>query len=308
MDERSDFVQNEDIYAADSDLDSLKLEWDSLCNGRVWIGMIGFSLLFMPLFAKTYRLSIVFKTLLQKKSVQDIKLFAVVFVSVLIDIVLLTVINIIQPLKRVYLNGELDQIDELRKIQYIFGQCRIESDVDNYLHPALYIFLYVFKAFELICVLYVAFDVSRINDVTNMLTQFDETGIQLLSISLSVIVLCITVPILLFGPTQNPSFYASIITIAIFLIGNIVVLLNLCPRICAVIRKKEQDYMLSPMEKLEKRIKSKLKFSWDHENGSVSAISMPVQKPLKSPSGRTRVQNTPTTDSVDELPATIKTE
>ena len=57
------------------------------------------------------------------------------FISVLIDIMLLTVITSVGPLEREYFYGELYPIDE---------------------------FLHAFKLLRLICVLYVAFDVKGI--------------------------------------------------------------------------------------------------------------------------------------------------
>ena len=74
----------------------------------------------------------------------------------------------------------------------------------------LIIWRFRLKSLELLCVsaLYIAFDALTINDITNMLTRFDETRIQLFSISLSVIVLRITIHIVLFGPIENPNFHA----------------------------------------------------------------------------------------------------
>ena len=92
-----------------------------------------------------------------------------------------------------------------------------------------------------------------------MLTRFDETGIQLLSIFLTVIILCIAIPIFAFGPTENSDFYVLVICLTIFLVGNVVILLNLCPRICTVIRNKQDEYMKSPSDKLADKIQSHLK-------------------------------------------------
>ena len=151
---------------------------DVLCNIRLWMVMIAFSLLFMPLFAKTYRLSLVFKAMLTKTVVKDTMLFVMVLVCVLVDILLLTIFTSIKPLQRVYLEGDIETIDELRAIQHIHGVCDFSEDIDHF-NWSFYAFLLFFKLCELVWGLWVALDVSRIKDITNMLGKFDETGIWL---------------------------------------------------------------------------------------------------------------------------------
>ena len=313
MDEGFDFLPDVSCSGEDScdENDGFmdnKKTWTIMCESRASTGMIAFTLIFMPLFAKTYRLSVVFKSILQKKKFQDFKLFCLVFIAILVDIILLTVLSIIQPLRRNYYNGDQYQRDEIRIIQYIYGICESENAINDYLHPSLYVLLFAFKGIELICVLYVAFDVSRINDITNMLTRFNETGIQLLSILLTVIILCIAIPIFAFGPTEDPDFSVLLITITIFLIGNIVILLNLCPRICAVVRNKQDDYTKSQASKLEDRIVVQLNRYSSHDtddyastgqSGRVSSLRARIRTSSKLTVSRDKSPVAPLTPSFD---------
>ena len=79
-------------------------------------------------------------------------------------------------------------------------------------------------------------DVMRIEDVTDLMTTFDETGIQIISIIFTFCVLCILTPIFIFGPTGEPDFFYMLISITIILVANVVLFLNLLPRTIAVIK------------------------------------------------------------------------
>eukprot|EP01084_Bolivina_argentea_P278943 476775_1 len=96
---------------------------DILCNLRVWLVTISYTLLFMPLFAKTYRLSQIFNTILIDRNFSDRKLFMLIGSCVLIDIILLTILTAIHPLKRFQLKANVEIIDDIQQIQYIYGSC-----------------------------------------------------------------------------------------------------------------------------------------------------------------------------------------
>eukprot|EP01084_Bolivina_argentea_P317240 550023_1 len=231
-----------------------------LCNIKLWVLIISYTVLFIPLFGKTYRLSLLFNAILTARVVKDKKIFIGVLICVLIDITMLTIFTIIKPATRVYIDYETISIDELQQLQLKHGRCTFNAHNEIFINDwSIYGFLLFFKLCELIWGLYVALDVSRIKDITNMLTRFDETGIQLLSIFFIVIILCVGMPMYGFGPTEQPDFYYLIIGILILLIGNIVIIFNLFPRIFAVLIKNEAKYALSPVRRIEAKLKRQLK-------------------------------------------------
>merc|ERR1712113_1159047 len=92
--------------------------------------------------------------------------------------------------------------------------------------------------------IYSAMNVSRIREMTHLLTKFDETGIQLISIYFTVTIIIIS-QIILFLIHDFKIQYV-VIAISLLLIGNTVLFLNLTPRIFAVITKKEEKYEKTP--------------------------------------------------------------
>ena len=180
----------------------------------------------------------------------------VVFACVIVDITLLLLWTLLHPLVRVYYDFNLDIIDEIRETQYVYGYCESEES-----HISIYVVLTFWKLIELIFGFYVGIDVSRIKDVTNILTQLNETSIQLLSILITFIIACITIPIFLFGPTDDPNILYLIIAISVLFIGNIVICLNLCPRTIAVLFRNDQDgkYGMSPAQRMEKQWRKELR-------------------------------------------------
>ncbi|XP_013776602.1 gamma-aminobutyric acid type B receptor subunit 2-like isoform X2 [Limulus polyphemus] len=72
-----------------------------ICAARAWVLMNGFSLAFGSMFSKTWRVHAIFTNIkLNKKVIQDYKLFMVVGVLVLIDIAILTTWQVIDPFYR----------------------------------------------------------------------------------------------------------------------------------------------------------------------------------------------------------------
>ena len=64
---------------------------DKLCNAREWLVAISFTLVFMPLFAKTYRISAIFNNILKLRQtdIKDYHLIMGVLACVFIDIIFL---------------------------------------------------------------------------------------------------------------------------------------------------------------------------------------------------------------------------
>ena len=246
------------------------------CNVRLWWFTISFTLLFMPLFMKTYRISLLFTAMLTKRVLEDKKLFLAIMCCLFIDlIILMTVTLSIRPLQRMYVDGDLEEIDEIRFTQYKYGTCSLGENIfESFVFYGCLIF---WKVCQLGFGLHVTTNVSRIKDITrtNMLQRFDETGIQIVSIIFTFIIICMSIPIFVFGPTEEPNFFYLLISIGIVLVGNVVLMLNLLPRTIAVIQSNEEVYGLSQVQRIEAKIKRKLT-DYDTVQSNIELHSTPT--------------------------------
>ncbi|XP_077988172.1 gamma-aminobutyric acid type B receptor subunit 2-like [Glandiceps talaboti] len=76
-----------------------------ICNVRIWIISVGFTLAFGALFSKTWRVHhVYFNKKLQKRVVKDRHLFGVLAVLFLIDIIMLTLWNSLDPMYQTIIN------------------------------------------------------------------------------------------------------------------------------------------------------------------------------------------------------------
>ncbi|XP_028968581.1 gamma-aminobutyric acid type B receptor subunit 2-like [Galendromus occidentalis] len=78
-----------------------------ICAARAWVLMSGFTLAFGAMFSKTWRVHAIFTNIkLNKKVIKDYKLFMVVGVFLLLDIIILTTWQIIDPFYRDVKRGD----------------------------------------------------------------------------------------------------------------------------------------------------------------------------------------------------------
>ncbi|XP_064614429.1 LOW QUALITY PROTEIN: gamma-aminobutyric acid type B receptor subunit 1-like [Liolophura sinensis] len=76
----------------------------NLCMARVWVTSLGFTLSFGALFSKTWRVHILFRnTRLKRKTVRDERLFGLVGLLLLIDLVILIPWQVVHPLTEKHL-------------------------------------------------------------------------------------------------------------------------------------------------------------------------------------------------------------
>ena len=66
---------------------------------------------------KTYRLSRLFKSIVTQNIVKDKSLFVGIIICVVIDVILLGIFTLIQPLHRMYDYGFIEIKNELQQIQ-----------------------------------------------------------------------------------------------------------------------------------------------------------------------------------------------
>ena len=242
------------IYGVDEHWVNAGPSFTFLCNFRLWLWILSYTLLFMPLFMKTYRLSRIFSEILEKKHLSDTKLLKGIGICITVDLLLLTIYTSIEPLQRLYIEGELKPIDELQETQYMYGSCETTNGT-QYIYYAL---IALWKAIETLFGLYCALSVSRVG--RKELTQFDETTQQLLSILFLFIALCVALPVGALGPSTNPSFYYGVIGVLTLSVGNVTTTLNMLPRLWALVRgNAEEKFSQSADEKLEDMIVDKLR-------------------------------------------------
>ncbi|XP_035208128.1 gamma-aminobutyric acid type B receptor subunit 2-like isoform X2 [Stegodyphus dumicola] len=88
------------LLGMDSGLSS-ESNFPYICAARAWVLMSGFTLAFGSMFSKTWRVHAIFTNIkLNKKIIKDYKLFMVVGVLVMIDVIILTTWQIIDPFYR----------------------------------------------------------------------------------------------------------------------------------------------------------------------------------------------------------------
>eukprot|EP01084_Bolivina_argentea_P062281 113878_1 len=169
-----------------------------ICNVRMWLLCTGFTLIFMPLFVKTFRLAKIFQSF-DIENISDFKLVCMLIVCLLIDIILLTFYTLLEGLQRKTKYGSVQIIDQLQQIQSNYGVCT-SSDIHK---TAFYITLGCWKLLQLIFGGYVAIVVSRIGLKKLYLTKYDETGQQVFAITITVLILIILILYLLLSSNNE---------------------------------------------------------------------------------------------------------
>ena len=132
---------------------------DFVCNFRSWLLIIASTVLFMPFFLKTFRLGLIFRVTksLKPQQLTDEKLIYAVLVCVLMDIFILSICLIVDPLTRTYGNlGDEIPIDKLRIVQYTFGYC------DSEYYTLVMAIIFGWKAIQLCFGCYTALVVAQV--------------------------------------------------------------------------------------------------------------------------------------------------
>ena len=87
---------------------------DGICAAKYWFLSIAFTLGAMPLFLKTYRVSVIFTESLTLKKVGDVQLMVKLQICVVVDLVLFTVYTILLSRGWYHENGSKETIDALQ--------------------------------------------------------------------------------------------------------------------------------------------------------------------------------------------------
>ncbi|XP_065899508.1 gamma-aminobutyric acid type B receptor subunit 2-like isoform X2 [Dysidea avara] len=130
---------------------------DHLCQTRIWLAAIGFSLMFGTIFAKTWRIYYIFNLARpnSKFEVKDIYLFAIVGILVLVDVAVMLPPTLLSSatLKRKEEETEGDNDDDLPQI------IRVCSSDDSLVWLPI---LICYKGFVLLVGLFLAFETRKV--------------------------------------------------------------------------------------------------------------------------------------------------
>ena len=222
------------------------------CNIREWLLTVSFTLVFMPLFMKTYRVSVIF-TSLTVKTLSDFRLVIGVISCLFIDTMILMVFTIIEIEQTVAVNGNIRSVHALNDIQEQYIVC-IKNETQNDLYNVVFlIVMCVWKGIQLSFGLIVALIVSRIG--LDYVQKFNETNSQIFAIIFTIVmIVAMAIPVL-FQQVKDPNGFYWILGIASLLITNVVLGANVLPRLWAVFNGNEDKFKLNQQDIVKAAIK-----------------------------------------------------
>ena len=223
----------DEAYIAENDL-----KWKYLCNIKVILPVSAIVLTFGPLFAKTYRISKIFNTVLQKTVIPDSHLFIAIFTVYGIEILLFILFVIIGGEYREYNYTDPKTTDDILIQEYTaFGACTLHNNSIGRV---------IFFAMTLIIILSFAYGLYLAITVINVrLRKFNEAIEIVISIVISSVLMIVTMPLIVFvdakSQTSTNLRYAAlagsfIISITVSLFSIIV------SRLIIICRGKEEEY------------------------------------------------------------------
>ncbi|XP_065899540.1 gamma-aminobutyric acid type B receptor subunit 2-like isoform X3 [Dysidea avara] len=203
---------------------------DHLCQTKIWLVAIGFSLLFGTIFAKTWRIYYIFNHF-NAVEMKDIYLFAIVGVLVLVDIVIL-----IPPtaVSNAILRREQEEVegDNAGDLPEIIGVCKSDDSL-----PWLAVLL-VYKGLVLLAGLFLAFETRKIK-----IRSLNESRFVAMSVYGAVIASIALTPIGLFLQ-DFPSVQYGILGMVMLLITTLILSLVFVSKMYKVFRDPEGTHSL----------------------------------------------------------------
>lgn len=259
------FIYGIDEYYVDKNQSKT---WEFLCNFRLCLFQISITLGFTPLFAKTYRISRIFNLRsLSAYVIKDKQLFLVIFLLLIIDIVLLSILIAVGRLHREYKISTMDievnnqymisqNIDNYNDPLYIgqlqFGSC--EHINNNGLH--FLIIISIIKCLMFIYGLYLAITIIRVPG-----KKFNDSFEIIISVIFSASLMLICAPLQIFVPFTTLfgiNFRYGTMAGSIIIATSLGIAALVLPRFIAICRKKEKQYTKSDVEK-ERQLKDKFR-------------------------------------------------
>ena len=239
---------------------------NSICRAREWLLSIAFTLIFMPLFTKTWKLSVIYSSILENdddnnnNNTSDKILFFRVICCLFVDILILFVFTLIDNSHIVFVNGDIVEIHALHSIQMQYTICTHSITINT----IFMIIMGIWKFLQLTFGLFAAFSVSRIGFLARKeikrFDHFKETQSLLIATFLTIIIFIFAGIILFFirkNKNQN-TFYIFISSVAL-LISNIALFANVCPRLIAVLSHNEYKFLSSESENFRQTLREFIK-------------------------------------------------
>ncbi|XP_065899518.1 gamma-aminobutyric acid type B receptor subunit 2-like isoform X2 [Dysidea avara] len=206
---------------------------DHLCQTRIWLVAIGFSLLYGTIFAKTWRIYYIFNysTPRSKLSMNDIYLLTIVGVLVLVDIVILIPPTAVSSaiLRREQEEVEGEDAGDLPKV---FGVCRSENSL-----PWLVV-VFTYKGLVLLAGLFLAFETRKIK-----IKSLNESRFVAMSVY-GVVIASITLTPIGFFLEEFPNVQYGILGIMMLLITTLILGLVFVSKMYRVYRDPEGEHCL----------------------------------------------------------------
>lgn len=225
---------------------------------------LSFTITFSSLFLKTYRISKIFNTKLQKIDLSDFKLFIVICIIILFECIFLIIIFFIGKLDRNYEKGItiIDNNNILILYTYLWGKCIPSKSLFNYLIICL-IFI------KFICFSYGIHLVLSIVKIKRR--KYNEAFEIMIACIIVVMLLFIIFSLQITLPINN-QFYCNLRFIGIILpIFFAIILSNTSlffGRIYAIFNKKESDYKSNDAIFIQ-NYKNELRKAYDNELKSI---------------------------------------
>ena len=251
-----------------------------LCNIREWLFAISFTLIFMPLFMKTYRILMI-ATKLRKVNLKDEKLVFYTFICVLIDILILGIFTGIQVKHVGIQNDELIEINPLYAQQFQHEICVRSDDITK----IYWVTLSVWKCIQFVFGFYCALSLSSIG--LEQLQKFNETTSQIIAIYVTLVICVISFMIISFKGFNDDTQYYIIFASVILLVSNLVLGVNIIPRLHAVCHGTESKYGKTQTDLFHdelhrKHRKPKLKQLYRSSIHDVTRSGFPVPKKINT--------------------------
>ena len=223
-----------------------------LCVIKYWLLSMAFTLGLMPLFLKTYRVSLIFtESLKSRKNVGDIHLMLELAVCLIVDVLLFAVYTALSPHRRNYVNGSLEVIDQLQSIQHIFGHCLFG---DSTLENVFRFLIGSWKSLQILFGIYCCFMVSHTSisgPNRKVLQKYDETSTQLNAVVTAILLIAIIAVCNALLPGEEINWEYAVQSAGILTMCNMGLIVNLCPRLIAIWRDEVEQFNHSLEDEIE---------------------------------------------------------
>nr|XP_006824736.1 PREDICTED: gamma-aminobutyric acid type B receptor subunit 2-like [Saccoglossus kowalevskii] len=193
-----------------------------LCSIRAWMLAIGFTGAFGAMFSKTWRVHSIFTNIKMKKRViRDNKLFAIVGVLLLIDVLLLVTWEVKDPMKRMEIEGQEEPDPEGRDVFFVPVMQHCES-----VHMSIWLaVIYVYKGVLMVFGCFLAWETRHVS--IPALNDSKYIGMCVYN----VVVMCVIGVALSFLITNNPNATFGIISLFILFCTTVTLCLVFLPKL-----------------------------------------------------------------------------